>query len=569
MSRDGYRWYEAHAKYASDRYESIQPAHLHRWAGELLLNTPLRILDIGSGSGRDAAWLASLGHKVTAVEPSRAMRQEAKRRHPDASVKWIEGRLPDLPKSLRNETFDLILLSAVWMHIPEKKRRRAFRKLIGLLNKEGILILTLRNGPEDLERCIYQVSESEIEELARDHGAVIRYRQEQTDALERANIRWVQLAIRFPEDSSGELALIRHVILKQSKSATHKLALLRTLCRIAESAGGMACYRNDGTVSVPMGLVAMTWLRLYKPLLDERLPQLPAGNGRLGFAKEALQRLHISPLDLRPGMQFSGETARTLHQALRDAANNIIKMPVHYMTYPSGDPILHYRSSASRGRIKDFLRLDETYLSLFGELRIPKDLWYVLQTQTIWIEPVIEAEWTKMIVNYTKYGHESTAELEARIKNTMLWADPERDVQQPRARALTLLQKEGLHCVWSGKSLRENSLDIDHCLPWSVWSCGDLWNLMPASRTVNQNQKRDLLPSDTTLEQAQDRILDWWDRAYLNDPLREKFLLEAASSLPGIRGDAKPPEPEEIFESVCLQREKLKRDQQAPEWVIK
>jgi tripartite-type tricarboxylate transporter receptor subunit TctC len=35
-------------------------------------------------------------------------------------------------------------------------------------------------------------------------------------------------------------------------------------------------------------------------------------------------------------------------------------------------------------------------------------------------------------------------------------------------------------------------LDIDHCLPWSAWPCGDLWNLLPASPRVNQHLKRDL-----------------------------------------------------------------------------
>ena len=106
---------------------------------------------------------------------------------------------------------------------------------------------------------------------------------------------------------------------------------------------------------------------------------------------------------------------------------------------------------------------------------------------------------------------------------------------------------------------------MDHCLPWSVWSCGDLWNLMPAHRTVNQNKKRDLLPSDSVMDAAEDRILDWWGKAYSREALlQEQFFLEAASSLPGIQpGDHAL---DEIFESVCLQRAKLRRDQQAPEW---
>jgi hypothetical protein len=28
-------------------------------------------------------------------------------------------------------------------------------------------------------------------------------------------------------------------------------------------------------------------------------------------------------------------------------------------------------------------------------------------------------------------------------------------------------------------------MDIDHCFPWSDWTRGDLWNLLPAHRSVN------------------------------------------------------------------------------------
>lgn len=37
--------------------------------------------------------------------------------------------------------FDLILLSAVWMHVPPSSRDRAFRKLITLLKLGGLLAM--------------------------------------------------------------------------------------------------------------------------------------------------------------------------------------------------------------------------------------------------------------------------------------------------------------------------------------------------------------------------------------------------------------------------------------------
>ena len=121
-----------------------------------------------------------------------------------------------------------------------------------------------------------------------------------------------------------------------------------------------------------------------------------------------------------------------------------------------------------------------------------------------------------------------------------------------------------------GACLLAGTLDIDHLFPWSAWPCGDLWNLLPAHREVNQRLKRDRLPSAAALENAGERIVDWWRAAYLSpvDPLLPvRFGHEAQASLPGLRtGDADAPGPERVFAAVGLQRMRLRHDQQVPEW---
>ena len=42
--------------------------------------------------------------------------------------------------------FDLIWLSAVWMHVPPADRPRAFRKMVSLLKPAGWIMLSLRHG---------------------------------------------------------------------------------------------------------------------------------------------------------------------------------------------------------------------------------------------------------------------------------------------------------------------------------------------------------------------------------------------------------------------------------------
>src|SRR3954453_23353494 len=108
-------WYDAHAADLIRRYEGINPAALHSWLKGLLPEVPGTVLDIGAGSGRDAAWFSAQGYDVIAVEPSSGMRLEGQRLHPEPRIHWIDDQLPDL--SILGSMaigFDPVMLSAVW-----------------------------------------------------------------------------------------------------------------------------------------------------------------------------------------------------------------------------------------------------------------------------------------------------------------------------------------------------------------------------------------------------------------------------------------------------------------------
>ncbi len=132
---------------------------------------------------------------------------------------------------------------------------------------EVSLAITLRQGAADDDRELYPASWEAIERLARDHGATVVRQVVDRDRFGRGEVSWTQMALTLPDDGTGALPLLRHVILHDSKSSTYKLALLRVLCRIADSTAGTAQYQDDEQVSVPLGLVALYWLRLFKPLL--------------------------------------------------------------------------------------------------------------------------------------------------------------------------------------------------------------------------------------------------------------------------------------------------------------
>ena len=579
-------WYETHAAEAAARYESVAAEQINAWLLDLLPKRRAVVLDVGAGSGRDTAWLTSLGHEVIATDPSAAMRAQARRWHPELGVQYLPDRLPELTKTFRTGiSFDFILVNAVWMHVAPADRKRAFRKLVTLLKPGGVIAFTLRE-PIVFGRDMHPVSGAEIEELARQHGAFVERRSDGADLLGRTPLRWEQVAVRVPDDGTGALPLLRHIILNDDKSSTYKLALLRVLCRIADGAAGWAVDKSGSDsdrVDLPLGLVALYWIRLFKPLLADgrNLPQMRGNVGLngLSFVREGgfSHLLEMPDIELRAGMQIADSRRIALHRALRDARNTIVNMPAKFLTLQDGSPVFPVESRQP-GRAPVGGRLDAPYLWSFGSFSVPRHLWRAFQRYNVWIEPALVAEWIRMMSDYArKQGNQLD---EAAVTQGMAWSEPGRAVDVSRGRAVQLLDQGSLHCVWSGNPLTRATLDIDHCFPWAAWPCGDLWNLLPASRNVNQRQKRDKLPADLALKRAKDRIIDWWNAGYVRTDdrlLTEQFTLEASATLPtldvpvgsldGVLAEARLHRLlEDVFSAVSLQRLRLSNDQQIPEW---
>lgn len=189
--------YEGEAGLAlAERYETVSAPDLHGPVADLFPPAPARALDVGAGSGRDAAWLAGAGHEVLAVEPSATLRAEGARRHPSPLIRWADDRLPGLT-SVRGR-FDLILLSAVWQHVPPEDRDAALRRLTGLLSPGGLLLISLRLGPPDLARQMRPVSVAELRELAATAGLAVVREAPLPDRMGRSEISWVTVALRRP-----------------------------------------------------------------------------------------------------------------------------------------------------------------------------------------------------------------------------------------------------------------------------------------------------------------------------------------------------------------------------------
>ncbi|MDP1582930.1 MAG: class I SAM-dependent methyltransferase [Bradyrhizobium sp.] len=182
-----------------EQYESRSFADVHRGLLPLFPAAPARALDIGAGTGRDAAGLAVLGHTVLAVEPTPEMRAHGQRLHSSPAIEWLDDSLPELARvRARNERFDLVMMTAVWMHLDEAERTRAMEYVAGLIVPGGLMTLSLRHGPVPAGRRMFDVSPAETRALAASHDLATVYERDRPSVFNADGVWWDVLAFRAP-----------------------------------------------------------------------------------------------------------------------------------------------------------------------------------------------------------------------------------------------------------------------------------------------------------------------------------------------------------------------------------
>ena len=178
------------------RYESISFADQHRSVIHLIPTVPGRVLDIGAGTGRDAA-----GFGVWTLGPCRRTDRELRRGamllHPSPMIAWVDDSLPDLAAvRARGEAFDAVMLTAVWMHLDELQRRQAMPNVAALVRNGGVMIMSLRHGPVPPGRRMFEVSAEETIALVQPLGLRCALNQEAEPSLRQPGVSWTRLAFR-------------------------------------------------------------------------------------------------------------------------------------------------------------------------------------------------------------------------------------------------------------------------------------------------------------------------------------------------------------------------------------
>jgi SAM-dependent methyltransferase len=119
--------------------------------------TPGSALDVGSGEGADAIWLAARGWRVTGVDFS-ATALERAGGHADALGTEVAGRISWLRADLTAWTpppgaFHLV--SAHFFHLPEEPRRALFARLADAVAPGGTLLI-VGHSAMDLHTTVHR-----------------------------------------------------------------------------------------------------------------------------------------------------------------------------------------------------------------------------------------------------------------------------------------------------------------------------------------------------------------------------------------------------------------------------
>ncbi len=140
---DTIRSYDQSASEFAERWFALRLAtEMERFAGRL--GPGSRVLDVGCGPGRDAAWLAEMGFDAAGVDLSFEMLQEGRRR--GVTVPLIQADMRHLP--FRKGSLDGLWVCASLLHVRKDAVNEVLRELSRVVYPGHIAIAVKRGEGE-------------------------------------------------------------------------------------------------------------------------------------------------------------------------------------------------------------------------------------------------------------------------------------------------------------------------------------------------------------------------------------------------------------------------------------
>lgn len=500
-------YYARHAAEIAQRYEQVDSPLRNQF--QVAFPRGARVLDIGCGSGRDAALLQSMGCDVYGAEPTAGLREVAQHTHPGLTGRITDAGLPGLGLPFGGE-FDGVLCCAVLMHLPQHQLFDAAFAIRQVLKAHGRLLISLPKTRGDIAECnrdangrlFNAYAPDEITLLFERLGFQEIGRWDNEDALARSGTSWYTLLLELRSKSvQRPLDQIEGILNRDKKEATYKLALFRALAEIATQEPRRAVWLPQAEVGIPIDRIAQLWMQYYWPILagGRFIPQSKAegADGKSLKFRAALTGLagHFTQQGDFAGLTswHLAQSAGTLSSELQSASRQTLRLIAQ--TIKDG-PVTFSGGALESGPV---FRYDAHTRCVV----MSADLWRELCLMGHWVSDAVIVRWAALTQKFGQRQGISAADV-----LPLLLAKPE-----PQ-RATLLARKAYIEagvrqCTWTAKPLK-SEFAVDHIIPFALWGNNDLWNLMPADKTAN-SQKSDKLPTSDLLLDAADRLAThWW-----------------------------------------------------------
>lgn len=187
-------YYEINAKRYADQTFSVDMSEQYKKFLSLLKERA-RILDVGSGSGRDACYFQNHGYQVTALEPSKNLCREIQ--------KVFSGEIvcSDIQSYQPEQRFDGIWACASFLHLQEKEVLSFFEKINLYLDDNGIVYLSGKNGISTGEaadgRYFLEFTDQLVEKiLSANRHIYLKKLWYTEDASGRKGFQWMNVILR-------------------------------------------------------------------------------------------------------------------------------------------------------------------------------------------------------------------------------------------------------------------------------------------------------------------------------------------------------------------------------------
>ena len=193
-------YYESNAeRYASETFSADMSEQYQRFLP--LLKKGAKILDVGSGSGRDAFYFQKHGYQVTALEPSKNLGREIR--------KVFSGEIvcSDIQSYQPMERYDGIWACASLIHLQEEEILCFFKKMDMYLSDNGIVYASGKCGISTGEvadgRFFLEFTEQLVEKILTVNKQLQLEQLWYTeDVSGRRGFRWLNVVLRLRRNNS-------------------------------------------------------------------------------------------------------------------------------------------------------------------------------------------------------------------------------------------------------------------------------------------------------------------------------------------------------------------------------